>query len=73
MAQKKMKAEELAAMIEDTAAKLSSEAKTAFLLKIVVFLLVTLLNSLGSHDERTITHFESSITYGLPELLNRYR
>lgn len=67
---RKIKAEELAAMVESTAAKLSGEKKVDLLLKIVIFLLVVLMDSFGSHDERTVTRFESEVISGLPKLLD---
>ena len=65
----KKKTEELAAMVEDAAAKLSGEQKTDFLLKIVIFILVALLDCLGSHEEGTTTQFEAEVTYGLPDYI----
>ena len=73
MEQKRTKTEELAAMVEDSAAKLSGEVKTDFLLKIVVFILVVLMDCFSSKDERMITQFEAEVTYGLPEILDKYR
>ena len=72
MEKKKMKTEELAAMVTDKAARLSGDDKRDFLLQVVIFILVVLLDCFGSHDERTITQFEAEVTNGLPELLDRY-
>lgn len=69
MEQGKKKTEELAAMIEDAAAKLSGEQKTDFLLKILIFILVALLDCFGSPDESTTTQFEAEVTYGLPDYI----
>lgn len=73
MEQKKTNAEELAVMVEDATAKLSGEDKTDFLLKIVIILLVALMDSFGSHDERATTQLEAEITCGLFELLSKHR
>ena len=73
MKQKKMKTEELAAMVEDAAAKLSGEDKTDFLLKVVIVLLATMLDCFGSHNEGVETQFEAEVKSGLAASLEKQR
>ena len=60
-----MKTNELVAMIEDAAAKLSGEQKTDFILKIVIILMVTLFALFGSTVEGVTSRFEDEITRGI--------